>query len=119
MNKLRCPQCGLSHVKRNGLTHYGKQNYRRQDCDRQFVEDSQHICRYGKTLAFRDYDRARARKEIFHRESHNVGFAQMIRDALDVRRNEVSRQKIAIANARGTGALNPLESEISSFVCHR
>ena len=43
MNKLRCPQCGLSHVKRNGLTHYGKQNYRCKDCDRQFVEDSQHI----------------------------------------------------------------------------
>ena len=43
MNKLRCPQCGLPHIKRNGLTHYGKQNYRRQDCDRQFVEDSQRI----------------------------------------------------------------------------
>src|SRR5215471_1598153 len=43
MNILRCPQCGLSHVKRNGLTHYGKQNYRCKDCDRQFVEDSQHI----------------------------------------------------------------------------
>jgi IS1 family transposase len=43
MNKLRCPQCGLSHIKRNGLTHYGKQNYRCKDCDRQFVEDSQHI----------------------------------------------------------------------------
>jgi hypothetical protein len=43
MNKLRCPQCGLSHIKRNGLTHYGKQNYRCKDCDRQFVEDSQRI----------------------------------------------------------------------------
>src|SRR5262249_44227465 len=43
MNKLRCPQCGLSHVKRNGLTHYGKQNYLCKDCDRQFVEDSQLI----------------------------------------------------------------------------
>jgi hypothetical protein len=43
MNKLRCPQCGLSHIKRNGLTHYGKQNYWRQDCDRRFVEDSQRI----------------------------------------------------------------------------
>jgi transposase-like protein len=28
MNNLRCPQCGLSHIKRNGYTHYGKQNYR-------------------------------------------------------------------------------------------
>src|SRR5262245_12162556 len=47
MNKLRFPQCGLSHIKRNGLTHYGKQNYRCKDCDRQFVEDSQRI---GKEL---------------------------------------------------------------------
>jgi transposase-like protein len=38
MHKLRCPQCGLSHIKRNGLTYYGKQNYRCKDCDRQFVE---------------------------------------------------------------------------------
>jgi len=37
MNNLRCPQCGLSHTKRNGHTHYGKQNYRCKDCDRQFV----------------------------------------------------------------------------------
>ena len=43
MNNLRCPQCGLSHIKRNGYTHYGKQNYRCKDCDRQFVEDSQRI----------------------------------------------------------------------------
>jgi transposase-like protein len=51
MNKLRCPQCGLSHVKRNGLTHYGKQNYRRKDFDRQFVEDSQHILQPSTGLA--------------------------------------------------------------------
>ena len=43
MNNLCCPQCGLSHIKRNGYTHYGKQNYRCKGCDRQFVEDSQHI----------------------------------------------------------------------------
>jgi IS1 family transposase len=43
MNNLHCPQCGLSHIKRNGYTHYGKQNYRCKDCDRQFVEDSQRI----------------------------------------------------------------------------
>jgi insertion element IS1 protein InsB len=43
MNKLCCPQCRLSHIKRNGLTHYEKQNYRRKECDRQFVEDSQRI----------------------------------------------------------------------------
>jgi insertion element IS1 protein InsB len=50
MNNFRCPQCGLSHIKRNGYTHYGKQNYRCKDCDRQFVEDSQHIGEEMKDL---------------------------------------------------------------------
>src|SRR5262245_44327905 len=50
MNNLRCPQCGLSHIKRNGYTHYGKQNYRCKDCDRQFVEESQHIGEEMKDL---------------------------------------------------------------------
>ena len=50
MNNLRCPQCGLSHIKRNGYTHYGKQNYRCKDCDRQFVQDSQHIGEEVKDL---------------------------------------------------------------------
>jgi len=31
MNNLRCPQCGLSHIKRNGYTYYVKQNYRCRD----------------------------------------------------------------------------------------
>jgi IS1 family transposase len=43
MNNLRCPQCGLSHIKRNGHTHYGKQNHLCLNCRRQFVEDSQRI----------------------------------------------------------------------------
>src|SRR5437764_4011735 len=42
-NLLSCPQCGLSHNKRNGHTHYGKQNHQCLACGRQFVEDSQHI----------------------------------------------------------------------------
>lgn len=36
-NKLTCPQCGLSHIKKNGHTHYGKQNHQCLDCGRQFV----------------------------------------------------------------------------------
>ena len=36
-NKLRCPRCQLSHIKRNGHTYYGKQNYQCKLCDRQFV----------------------------------------------------------------------------------
>ena len=43
MNNLRCPHCGLSHIKRNGHTHYGKQNHQCLNCGRQFVEASQHI----------------------------------------------------------------------------
>lgn len=36
-NKLCCPRCQLSHIKRNGHTYYGKQNYQCKLCDRQFV----------------------------------------------------------------------------------
>ena len=36
-NNLRCPRCRLSHIKRNGHTYYGKQNYQCLLCARQFV----------------------------------------------------------------------------------
>ncbi len=36
-NNLTCPRCQLSHIKRNGHTYYGKQNYSCLDCLRQFV----------------------------------------------------------------------------------
>lgn len=36
-NSLRCPRCQLSHIKKNGHTYYGKQNYQCKLCDRQFV----------------------------------------------------------------------------------
>ncbi len=36
-NNLTCPQCGLSHIKKNGHTYYGKQNHRCLECGRQFV----------------------------------------------------------------------------------
>lgn len=37
-NNLSCPRCRLSHIKRNGHTYYGKQNYQCKLCNRQFVE---------------------------------------------------------------------------------
>ncbi len=43
MNNPSCPHCGLPHSKRNGHTHYGKQNFQCLHCRRQFVEDSQRI----------------------------------------------------------------------------
>ena len=43
MNDLRCPQCGLPHAKKNGHTHYRKENYQCLSCGRQFVLDSQWI----------------------------------------------------------------------------
>lgn len=43
MNNPSCPQCGVSHSKRNGHTHYRKQNYRCLECGRQFVRDSQRV----------------------------------------------------------------------------
>jgi len=36
-NSLTCPRCQLSHIKRNGHTYYGKQNYQCLLCNRQFV----------------------------------------------------------------------------------
>ena len=43
MHNLSCPQCGLLHIKRNGHTHYGKQNYQCLSCRRQFVKDAHQI----------------------------------------------------------------------------
>src|SRR5205085_9143175 len=43
MHSLRCPRCGLSHTKKNGHTHYRKQNYRCLSCGRQFVSDAQRV----------------------------------------------------------------------------
>jgi len=37
MNNLSCPDCGLSQIKRNGHTHYGKQNYQ---CKKNVVGNS-------------------------------------------------------------------------------
>ncbi len=34
---LQCPRCQLSHIKKNGHTYYGKQNYQCKLCGRQFV----------------------------------------------------------------------------------
>lgn len=53
MNNPRCPRCGLSHTKRNGHTHYGKQNYQCTACRRQFVQDSQHISDETRSLVKR------------------------------------------------------------------
>lgn len=38
LSDLLCPSCGSDTIKRNGHTHYGKQNYRCTSCGRQFVE---------------------------------------------------------------------------------
>jgi insertion element IS1 protein InsB len=42
-NNLCCPRCQLSHIKRNGHTYYGKQNYQCKLCDRQFVIKSETV----------------------------------------------------------------------------
>ena len=40
---MHCPRCLSSKVKKNGLTHYGKQNHKCNSCGRQFVADSTHL----------------------------------------------------------------------------
>jgi transposase-like protein len=37
-----CPDCHSHKIKKNGFTHYGKQNHKCKDCGRQFVLDNQH-----------------------------------------------------------------------------
>lgn len=37
-----CPSCHKTNIKKNGLTHYGKQNHKCKDCGRQFVLDNTH-----------------------------------------------------------------------------
>lgn len=38
---MNCPHCNSDKVKKNGHTHYGKQNHQCTECSRQFVEDGQ------------------------------------------------------------------------------
>jgi insertion element IS1 protein InsB len=37
-----CPRCQSAKIKKNGKTHYGKQNHRCKSCGRQFVQDNRH-----------------------------------------------------------------------------
>lgn len=43
-DNLTCPRCQLSHIKKNGHTYYGKQNYRCKSCGRQFVQRREIVC---------------------------------------------------------------------------
>ena len=48
---LICPDCHSTKVKKNGKTHYGKQNHKCKVCGRQFVLDNCHtICTMTKKL---------------------------------------------------------------------
>ena len=38
---MNCTRCGSENIKKNGHTHYGKQNYFCHDCGSQFVESGQ------------------------------------------------------------------------------
>ncbi len=38
---INCPHCHSHSLKKNGHTHYGKQNYYCKGCGRQFVENGQ------------------------------------------------------------------------------
>lgn len=38
---MNCSHCNSEHTKKNGHTHYGKQNYLCHACNRQFVEGGQ------------------------------------------------------------------------------
>jgi insertion element IS1 protein InsB len=51
MNNLPCPRCGLSPIKKNGRTHYGKQNHACRVCGRPFVAGAHRIDEITRALA--------------------------------------------------------------------
>lgn len=52
-DKLTCPCCQLSHIKKNGHTYYGKQNYQCLLCGRQFVQREVRVNPQTRTLILR------------------------------------------------------------------
>jgi insertion element IS1 protein InsB len=52
-DNLTCSRCRLSHIKKNGRTYYGKQNYRCKSCGRQFVFRDQILADAVKQLICR------------------------------------------------------------------
>lgn len=51
---MHCPSCLSRNIKKNGHTHYGKQNHRCKDCGRQFVSPiNDHFIREGKRALIR------------------------------------------------------------------
>jgi IS1 family transposase len=45
---LLCPDCHSCKIKKNGFTHYGKQNHKCKTCNRQFVLNNQHTIKSEK-----------------------------------------------------------------------
>ena len=51
---LYCPSCHSPNIKKNGYTHYGKQNHQCKDCGRQFVLNNTHTkSEYLKSLVLK------------------------------------------------------------------
>jgi hypothetical protein len=50
---IQCPACCSTDIKKNGFTHYGKQNHKCRNCNRQFVLDSQIVTDEKRTLVKR------------------------------------------------------------------
>lgn len=68
---MHCPKCLSRKIKKNGFTHYGKQNYRCKECGRQFVANSTHyvsdITRHYVKKALSERLSLRAISRIFQR----------------------------------------------------
>ena len=61
---MECIHCGSIQTKKNGHTHYGKQNYYCNGCRRQFVES-------GQAWFVSDSERALIDKLLLERISHS------------------------------------------------
>ena len=76
---MECPHCRSTKIRKNGHTHYDKQNYLCTDCRRQFVE-------LGQEWFVNDFDKALINKLLLERiplsgicRVANVGMSWLLR----------------------------------------
>jgi IS1 family transposase len=102
-NSLNCPRCQLSHIKKNGHTYYGKQNYQCLLCERQFVIRDETVSEPSKDLI----------KSLLLERISLRGICRVLGVSLSWLLNFV--ESLYLANAADLDFLLPSEAEIEIF----
>ena len=102
-NSLNCPRCQLSHIKKNGHTYYGKQNYQCLLCERQFVIRDETVSEPRKDLI----------KSLLLERISLRGICRVLGVSLSWLLNFV--ESLYLANAADLDFLLPSEAEIEIF----